>query len=68
MFDVIGWIRARIGGKKRRVTLQNPRFDLPCKWCGDVLYTTEEEIWCEADPTGHIVRLCTDCQSKCAAG
>jgi hypothetical protein len=54
--------------KKTRVHLRNPRWDLPCEWCKNVVYTTEEEIWSIADPTGHIVRMCVDCRSACAGG
>lgn len=52
---------------KERVSRRSPRFDLPCDWCKQVAYTTEEEVWCNADPTGHIKRLCVSYREGTAA-
>lgn len=57
-----------IDPNKGRSSRENPRDDLPCEWCCKISNTTENEIWCNADPTGHIVRLCTNCVSCCAGG
>ncbi len=52
--------------KKRRVHDAEPREDLLCEWCEEVKHTTINEIWCRADPTGHLTRLCDNCREGCA--
>lgn len=46
-------------------------FDLrmtDCQWCLQFLPTTVNEVWSEADPAGHLVRLCQGCAESCAGG
>jgi hypothetical protein len=50
---------------KKRVHGEAPMDDLPCDWCHEVKHTTVNEIWCEADPSGYLRRLCDDCCSHC---
>ena len=51
---------------KKRVSGAEPRDDLPCTWCKQVQRTTVNEIWCEANPTGYLRRLCKECSESCA--
>ena len=51
-----------------RVTGKNKKLDLPCDWCSQTKETTIEEVWCEADPRGRLVRICKDCGNGCAEG
>ena len=60
--------KKKLGPRRPRFTGADPQTTLPCKWCEEVKLTTIEEVWCIADPSGHLVRLCPDCQKGCAAG
>lgn len=52
--------------KKERVHGADPSDALACDWCKEIKYTTVNEVWCEADPTGRLVRMCQNCSESCA--
>jgi hypothetical protein len=62
------WFISLFRKEPDRVHNADPRDDLPCKWCKEVTHTTVNEIWCKADPTGYLVRICDECRSSCAGG
>lgn len=66
--DLLERWRRLNGARPNRVSGAEPMNRLPCEWCKKVVMTTEEEIWCGANKTGRIVRLCDDCKAMCAGG
>lgn len=58
------WIklgRILFGQQYKRLSGLSPDQCYPCHVCGRVKYTEISEIWSEADPMGHMERLCADC-------
>ena len=70
------WLRERVRElESAKKSAERPRFSgcdpqtvLPCENCKEVKPTTIGEVWCEADPTGRLVRVCAECEGGFAAG
>lgn len=67
IFKLKRYISKWIHGKQR-ITNSEPSHILACEWCEKITFTTIEEVWSKADPSGHLVRMCKNCSEGCAGG